>query len=172
MTVCEIAKYVSLVSDIPSKNHLARKMQVLREFFLQDLQDLALNLFKRSCWLKIKIIKKALDISLALEAANKDTKQFQVAALATPSNIVLVHKVRGRGEIFTKHKIYCCWKLNHKAPKCHNKDSVCLKCKKKGYLSKVWHSTKNTGTPSHPHNQGLKPLQTNMVISSTRVPEE
>ena len=28
----------------PSKNHLARNMQVLQVFFSQDLQDLALNL--------------------------------------------------------------------------------------------------------------------------------
>ena len=28
----------------PSKNHLAINMQVLQVFFLQDLQDLALNL--------------------------------------------------------------------------------------------------------------------------------
>ena len=43
---------------ILSKNHLARKMQVLQEYFLQDLQDLALNLV--SLTLKMKLFLQEL----------------------------------------------------------------------------------------------------------------
>ena len=39
--------------SIPSKNRLARNMQILQVFFLQDLQDLALNL--ASLALKMKL---------------------------------------------------------------------------------------------------------------------
>ena len=33
-----------LAAHYPSKNRLARNMQILQVFFLQDLQDLSLNL--------------------------------------------------------------------------------------------------------------------------------
>ena len=46
--------------------------------------------------------KKALEISLALEAATKDTKQLQ-AASATPGNPITVYKMREGEKIFTKH---------------------------------------------------------------------
>ena len=35
-----------LLGPPPSKNHLARNIQVLQAFFLQDLQDLVLNLVR------------------------------------------------------------------------------------------------------------------------------
>ena len=33
-----------MLTNNPTKNHLARNMQILQVFFLQDMQDLALNL--------------------------------------------------------------------------------------------------------------------------------
>ena len=36
--------WIKIGLSLPSKNHLARNMQILQVFFLQDLQDLALNL--------------------------------------------------------------------------------------------------------------------------------
>ena len=51
---------------LPSKNHLARNMQVLQVFFLQDLQDLALNL--ESLALKIKLFLQELkNLALILQ---------------------------------------------------------------------------------------------------------
>ena len=79
--------------------------------------------------------KKALDTSLALEAANKGTKQLQAAASATPSNQVLVHKVQEGERSSPSIKCYRCGKPNHKAPECCYRDSICAKCKK-GALSK------------------------------------
>ena len=110
--------------------------------------------------------KKALDISLALEAATKDTKQLQAAA-ATPSNPVTVHKVREGEKSSPRIKCYRCGKPNHKAPECHYKDSVCAKCKKKGHIAKVCRSTK-----SSPLQSRSEPSQTNTVIPDTQVPEE
>ena len=75
--------------------------------------------------------KKALDISLALEAATKDTKQLQ-AASATPGNPVPVYKMREGEKSSPSIKCYHCGKPNHKASECCYKDSVCAKCKKKG----------------------------------------
>ena len=48
---------------LPSKNCLARNMQVLQVFFLQDLQDLALNLARLA--LKMKLFLQELN-NLAL----------------------------------------------------------------------------------------------------------
>ena len=66
--------------------------------------------------------KKVLDISLALEAATKDTKQLQAAA--TPGNLVTLHKVREGEKSSPRIECYHCRKPNHKAPECHDKDSV------------------------------------------------
>ena len=103
--------------------------------------------------------KKALDISLALEAATKDTKQLQAAASATPSNQVPVHKVREGEKSSPSIKCYHCGKPNHKAPQCRYKDSICAKCKKKGHLAKVCCSTKST-----PSQSRSEPLETNTVF--------
>ena len=62
--------------------------------------------------------KKALEISLALEAAIKDTKQLQAATSATSPGypVVLMYKVQ-EGEKPPQHvKCYHCGKANHKAP--------------------------------------------------------
>ena len=45
-------------SVYPSKNHLARNIQILQVFFLQDLQDLVLNL--ASLALKMKLFLQEL----------------------------------------------------------------------------------------------------------------
>ena len=82
--------------------------------------------------------KKALEISLALEAATKDTKQLQAATSATSPGYpaVLMHNVR-EGEKPPQHvKCYRCGKANHKAPECRHKDAICTKCKKKSTLGK------------------------------------
>ena len=51
---------------LPSKNHLARNMQVLQVFFLQDLQDIALNL--ESLALKMKLFLQELkNLALILQ---------------------------------------------------------------------------------------------------------
>ena len=44
---------IKIIERIPSKNHLARNIQILQVFFLQDLQDLAQNLAR--CALKMKL---------------------------------------------------------------------------------------------------------------------
>ena len=48
----------------------------------------------------------------------------------------------------------------------------CVKCKKKGHLAKVCHSTKHTSTPSHPPQSKSESLLTNTLTFDTKVPEE
>ena len=115
--------------------------------------------------------KKALDISLALEAATKDTKQLQ-AASATPGNPVPVYKMREGEKSSPNIKCYRCGKPNHKAPECRYKESVCTKCKKKGHLAKVCRSTKHTSTPSHPSQSKSESLLTNTLTSDQQIPGE
>ena len=69
---CEISKVkeMCLPGDIsyPSKNHLARNMQlrVLQVFFIQDLQDVALNLARLA--LKMKFFLQELkNLALILQ---------------------------------------------------------------------------------------------------------
>ena len=59
---------------LPGKNHLARSIQVLQVFLLQDLQDLALNLV--SLALKMKLFLQELkNLALILqELARKNCK--------------------------------------------------------------------------------------------------
>ena len=63
---CEPHTHCIVARSIVSKNHLARKLQVLQEFFLQDLQDLALNL--ASLALKMKLFLQELkNLALILQ---------------------------------------------------------------------------------------------------------
>ena len=113
--------------------------------------------------------KKALEISLALEAATKDTKQLQAAISTTTPGYpaVLMHKVREGEKSLQSIKCYRCGKANHKAPECRYKDSVCSKCKKRGHLAKVCRNTKSTLSQSR-----SEPSQTNIVIPEAQAPEE
>ena len=113
--------------------------------------------------------KKALEISLALEAAMKDTKQLQTAVSASS---VPVHKVKETEGLSPNIKCYRCGKPNHKAPECWFKDSVCTKCNKKGHLAKVCHSSTPQKASGHSSQSRSNPVQTNTVISNTQVPEE
>ena len=113
--------------------------------------------------------KKALEISLALEAAIKDTKQLQAAISTTTPGYpaVLMHKVREGEKSLQSIKCYRCGKANHKAPECRYKDSVCSKCKKREHLAKVCRNTKSTLSQSR-----SEPSQTNIVIPEAQAPEE
>ena len=118
--------------------------------------------------------KKALEISLVLEAATKDTKQLQTATVASSNtDPVPVYKVREIEKPSPAVKCFRCGKPNHKALECHFKESVCTKCKKKGHLAKVCHSS---GTPQntsgHFSQTRSPPAQTNTITPSTQLPEE
>ena len=65
--------FCSYVYAFPSENHLARNMQVLQVFFLQDLQDLALNL--ASFALQMSLFLQELK-NLALIWQEKTARQF------------------------------------------------------------------------------------------------
>ena len=106
---------------------------------------------------------KALEISLALEAATKDSKQLQAAVSTTSPGYpaVLMHKVREGKKSSQSIKYYRCGKANHKTPECHYKELVCSKSKKRGHLAKVCCNTKSTLSQSR-----SEPLQTNTVRNS------
>ena len=113
--------------------------------------------------------KKALEISLTLEAATKDTKQLQTVVSASS---VPVHKVKETEGLSPNTKCYRCGKPNHKAPECRFKDSVCTKCNKKGHLAKVCYSRTPQKASGHSSQSRSNPVQTNTVISNTQVLEE
>ena len=113
--------------------------------------------------------KKALEISLALEAATKDTKQLQTA---TSTSSAPVHAVR-ETEKPPLVKCFRCGKPNHKAPDCRFKDSVCTKCNKKGHLAKVCRSSSSTPHSASGYSSSqTRPVQTNTVIPNTQVSED
>ena len=138
---------------------------MLRDRLVCDVNDVQIQ--KRLLAEDKLTFKKALDISLALEAATKDTKQLQ-AASAT-GNPVPVYKMREGEKSSPSIKCYRCGKPNRKAPECRYKDSVCAKCKKKGHLAKVRRSTKHT---SHPPQSKSESLLTNTLTSHQQVPGE
>ena len=77
--------------------------------------------------------KKALEISLALETATKDTKQLQGVTSASSAGYpaVLMHKLQ-EGKKPPQHvKCYRCGKANHKAPECRTRMQFVLNARKK-----------------------------------------
>ena len=79
--------------------------------------------------------KKAYELALALEAADKSAQDLQ----AKPSNI---HLAQGGGNTPNKEKLskpVVCHRCGgpHKAPDCTSKKSKCHKCGKVGHIAKV-----------------------------------
>ena len=92
--------------------------------------------------------KKAYELSLALEAADKSAQDLQ----AKPSNI---HLVQGGGNITNKDKLskpVICHRCRgpHKAPDCTFKKVKCHKCGKVGHIAKVCHSKARPQKPTVP----------------------
>ena len=78
-------------------------------------------------------LKKAIELSQAYEAADKNAKDIQMPQTE------LVQQVSSAK---ARKPCYRCGKGFHKASECHYKDFVCNKCKKKGHLAKVCHNKK------------------------------
>ena len=85
-------------------------------------------------------LKKAIELSQAYEAADKNAKEIQ-----TPTQ--LVQQVPNAKP--TKKLCYRCGRGYHKPSECHYKDFVCNKCKKKGHLAKMCHSKKPVKADTH-----------------------
>lgn len=116
--------------------------------------------------------KKAMEISLSLEAATTGTKHLQTAAASSSNSSVPVYQLKEKS-LQTAVKCYRCGKPNHKAPECRFKDAVCSKCNKKGHLAKVCRSS---GIQQNASNSSTlpksKPVQTNTVVAHPQVSEE
>ena len=78
-------------------------------------------------------LKKAIELSQAYEAADKNAKDIQMPQTE------LVQQVSSAK---ARKPCYRCGKGFHKESECHYKDIVCNKCKKKGHLAKVCHNKK------------------------------
>ena len=108
--------------------------------------------------------KKALDISLVLEAATKDTiyrfKQQHQPLLATQFQSIKYGKGRNL------HQALSVTAVRSRVAR-HQNIITRTSLRKKWHLAKVCCSTKNT-----PSQSKSEPSQTNKLISDTQVPEE
>ena len=87
-------------------------------------------------------LKKALEISQAMEAATKQTMELQGATPVDSANYVRsgTHKATARQ---TKKPCYRCGG-KHSPNDCRFKDQQCNKCNKTGHIAKMCHSSNNT----------------------------
>ena len=87
-------------------------------------------------------LKKALEISQAMEAATKQTMELQGGTPVDSANYVRsgTHKATARQ---TKKPCYRCGG-KHSPNDCRFKDQQCNKCNKTGHIAKMCHSSNNT----------------------------
>ena len=83
-------------------------------------------------------LKKAIELSQAFKAAQKNTKEIQVPE----SEVVQQVSNSNMPRQSPKKPCHHCGKGFHNPSECHYKDFVCKKCKKRGHLARVCHSKK------------------------------
>ena len=84
-------------------------------------------------------LKKALEVAVAVEAADKNAKELQSTENAQ------LGKVKRTNPMHKSEKpCYSCGKNDHTPNNCKYQDFVCRNCSKKGHLAKVCRSRKQT----------------------------
>ena len=109
---------------------------MLRDHLMCGIQQL--NIQRRLLAEANLILKRALELVLAIESAVKDMRDIQKAEVS--STLMQIHMVDKRTHKFTSVKkptYYRCGG-NCLAPSCRFKDSVRRGCNKKGYLVRSW----------------------------------
>ena len=82
-------------------------------------------------------LKKALEIALSMEAADKQANQFKSITASNISKIgVLKSKHHQDNSRSSFPECYRCGKTNHRHDSCFYKDAKCYKCQKTGHLSR------------------------------------
>ncbi len=100
---------------------------------------------------------RAYTVALAIEAAERDTKNLKAGARGTED--LSQHQVlyQGKGKppdippvLGSGKACYRCGAGNHLAPACRHKETECSCCKKKGHLARVCRSKKSQDIPGKP----------------------
>ena len=116
-------------------------------------------------------LDKAVEISLAMESADRNAKDLQKTPLPAVNTISPMVKPRAPPSVTPHTRAVECYRCGgpHFATECLHKDSECKNCKKKGHLARVCRSKKaKTNRPSQRHKktQRTNPQQTNSVVAT------
>ena len=118
-------------------------------------------------------LDKAVEISLAMESADRNSKDLQrtpLAAVNTVSPLVKLHSIAPPSATPLKRAVECyCCGGPHFATECQLKDSECKNCKKKGHLARVCRSKKaeNSRPPQKcKKTRRANPQNTNSVVAT------
>ena len=100
-------------------------------------------------------LPKAIEISLAMEAATKDAEELRTKEAVGVNKLKRMpfNKQSGNKTVL---KCYRCNGLNHRANDCRFKDATCFKCKKKGHVQKACKSAERR----KPWQPNKKPVHT------------
>ena len=117
--------------------------------------------------------QKALELSLAFETANKDSKHLQAVAPQSTGATPVYRTTEKPRQIV---RCYRCGKANHKAPDCWFKDAECSSCHKKGHLASVCRSgsgsTQRTFTSSPPRRATANTPANTVILQNPGFEEE
>ena len=99
-------------------------------------------------------LKKASDIALSMEMAEKEAKKLS-SEITEKANMISIQCFR-------------CGKSNHQAESCFHKKSTCHKCQKVGHLSKMCSSTHSRRVEDYPTKPGQSKNQRSVTPSGWR----
>ena len=102
--------------------------------------------------------QKALTLSQAMELADRDTKDLQVASTVNPAQIHKLHKKASSSPKSSKDTAAVCYRCGgkHLANHCRFKEAECHACGKKGHIAKVCKSKKTGSSLGQRGNKSSK----------------
>ena len=91
--------------------------------------------------------RKAMDVALAMEAAERETKALKPAAST-------IHKFASQdSRRKERSSCYRCGRSNHGPADCRFRETDCRNCGKKGHIAPVCRSKRRTTSPTQPKSQ-------------------